>query len=298
MSVTFIIVLFLTIFCCAFLLAMPVLLRPSPGERRLLEVVQSHTDETSTRAAKDLLNSTFSLVRTLRAHLGIFDDKRLRHRLICAGLKRTNQADIHFTACILCSLAGAVSGTFIHQNPIFWCFALMVVSYLAPDLWLTKMVERRRKRIQKSIPDAIDLLVICVDAGLGLDQALLRVGQELAISHPELNEEFTTINLEQRAGKPRLDAWRSMADRTKLPEFAALVNMLIQTDRFGTPIIRALSRFSEEIRTKRRQRAEEAAAKTKIKILFPLVLFIFPCIFIVLLGPAMLNIAKTLSTFK
>jgi len=137
--------------------------------------------------------------------------------------------------------------------------------------------------------------VICVDAGLGLDQALLRIGQEIAVSHPELHEEFMQINLEQRAGKPRIDAWQSVADRTKLPEFASLVTMLTQTDRFGTPIVRALSRFAEEIRTRRRQRAEEAAAKTKIKILFPLVLFIFPCIFIVLIGPAILQLMRTLS---
>jgi tight adherence protein C len=298
MSLTLVIALFLMIFCCAFLLAMAALLRPSPGERRLLEVVESRADESTRGAAESTLKKILSLVRSLRTHLGLSADKKLRQRFVGAGLKGIHQADIYFTACILCSLAGVVSGTFIHQNPLFWCFALAVVGYLAPDLWLTKMVERRRKRIQRSIPDAIDLLVICVDAGLGLDQALLRVGQELAISYPELNEEFTMINLEQRAGKPRLDAWRSMAERTKVPEFAALVNMLIQTDRFGTPIIRALSRFSEEIRTKRRQRAEEAAAKTKIKILFPLVLFIFPCIFIVLLGPAVLHIAQTLATFK
>jgi tight adherence protein C len=298
MSLTLAVTLFLTIFCCAFLLAMPALLRPSAGERRLLEVIHARSDEKDARTRDSALKKTLAVVRALRARMGLSDDKKLRQRFIGAGLKRVNQADIFFAACFLCSLAGVITGTFIHQNPLFWCLALAVVGYLAPDLWLTRMVNRRKKRIQRSIPDAVDLLVICVDAGLGLDQALLRVGQELAISYPELNEEFTMINLEQRAGKPRLDAWRSMAERTKLPEFAALVNMLIQTDRFGTPIMRALSRFSEEMRTKRRQRAEEAAAKTKIKILFPLVLFIFPCIFIVLLGPAMLNIAKTLATFK
>jgi tight adherence protein C len=113
------------------------------------------------------------------------------------------------------------------------------------------------------------------------------------VSYPEMNEEFTQINLEQKAGKPRLDAWQGLADRTKLPEFVALVTMLQQTDRFGTPIVRALSRYSEEIRVGRRQQAEEAAAKTKIKILFPLVFFIFPCIFIVLLGPAVIQLQHT-----
>jgi tight adherence protein C len=137
-----------------------------------------------------------------------------------------------------------------------------------------------------------------VEAGLGLDQALLRVGQELIISHPDISQEFTQINFEQRAGKPRLEAWKTAADRTDIAEFSLFVTMLGQADRFGTPIIRALSRFSDEIRLKRRQRAEEKAAKTKIKILFPLVLFIFPCIFIVLLAPAVLNIVKNMQSLK
>jgi tight adherence protein C len=137
-----------------------------------------------------------------------------------------------------------------------------------------------------------------VEAGLGLDQAMLRVGQELIISHPDIHQEFIQVNREQLAGKPRLEAWKSAAERTQIPEFSLFVSMLTQADRFGTPIVRALSRFGDEIRMKRRQRAEEMAAKTKIKILFPLVLFIFPCIFIVLLAPAILNIAKNMQSFK
>jgi tight adherence protein C len=140
--------------------------------------------------------------------------------------------------------------------------------------------------------------MICVEAGLGLDQAMLRVGQELNISHPDIHHEFMQVNLEQLAGKPRFEAWKSAAERTQIPEFFLFVSMLTQADRFGTPIVRALSRFGDEIRLKRRQRAEEKAAKTKIKILFPLVLFIFPCIFIVLLAPAILNIAKNMEAFK
>jgi tight adherence protein C len=135
-----------------------------------------------------------------------------------------------------------------------------------------------------------------VEAGLGLDQAMLRVGQELHLSHPDIHYEFMQVNLEQLAGKPRLEAWKSAADRTQIPEFSLFVSMLTQADRFGTPIVRALSRFGDEIRLKRKQRAEEMAAKTKIKILFPLVLFIFPCIFIVLLAPAILNIARNMRT--
>ncbi len=157
------------------------------------------------------------------------------------------------------------------------------------------MVQKRRERIRKGIPDSIDLLVICVDAGLGLDQAMLRVGQELAVSHPEINEEFLQINREQRAGKPRIEAWRSMAPRTRLPDIEGFVNMLVQTERFGTPIARALSVFADGMRLKRRQLAEEQAAKTTVKMIFPLVIFIFPCMFITLLGPAIIKIMHGMS---
>jgi tight adherence protein C len=137
-----------------------------------------------------------------------------------------------------------------------------------------------------------------VDAGLGLDQAMLRVGQELIISYPEINEEFLQINREQRAGKPRLEAWNSMAMRTKLPDIEGFVNMLIQTERFGTPIARALSVFADGLRLKRRQLAEEQAAKVTVKMIFPLVLFVFPCMFIVLLGPAIIAIMHGMAALK
>jgi tight adherence protein C len=158
-----------------------------------------------------------------------------------------------------------------------------------------RIIRRRREKIRLGIPDAIDLLVICVDAGLGMDQAMLRVGQELGTSHPEIYEEFLQISREQRAGKLRIEAWRAMAERSRLPEMDAFVNMLMQTERFGTPIARALSNFGDTIRQKRRQLAEEMAAKTTVKIIFPLVLCIFPSMFIVLLGPAGIAISRGLT---
>ncbi len=266
--------------------------------RRFMEVVQdgesSHSPDSLDRTGKSLL----SLARIFRSVVGAADDEKLQPKFVRAGLKRKSQADVFFASRMVASIGGLICGSLLGTNAFFWSFALGFLGFMAPDFWLGNRIKSRKGRIQRSIPDAIDLMVICVDAGLGLDQALMRVGQELAISHPDLHEEFLQINLEQRAGKPRLEAWQSMADRTAIPEFAALVNMLIQTDRFGTPVVRALSRFSQEMREKRRQRAEEAAAKTKIKILFPLVLFIFPCVFIVLLGPALLNLARSFETLK
>ena len=295
MLIFFYIALSLTVFCVITLLTAPFLLRPSKQARRVLDVVTSERPDKRTIRGKEVArDKLLSLARAFRGRLGLSEDEKLRQRFVTAGFKGGNQMDVYFTARFVGPLAGILGGTFIHTNTAFWCLALAAAGYLLPDIWLTRAVNKRKKKIQKGIPDAIDLLVICVEAGLGLDQALLRIGLEIAVSYPELNEEFNQINLEQRAGKPRLDAWQSMADRTKLEEFAALVTMLQQTDRFGTPIVRALSRYSEEIRQSRRQRAEEAAAKTKVKILFPLVFFIFPCLFIVLLAPAVITLTTSL----
>jgi tight adherence protein C len=297
MMVFFYIALSFTVFFVITLLCAPFLLRPSVQARRILDIVTSDRPDKRTVRSKEVLkDQLLSLARAFRARLGLSEDEKLRQRFVSAGLKGGSQLDLYFTARFVGPAAGAIGGSFIPANTAFWCLALAAVGYLLPDIWLTRAVNKRKKRIQKGIPDAIDLLVICVEAGLGLDQALLRIGQEIAVSYPELNEEFNQINLEQRAGKARLDAWQSMADRTKLEEFTSLVTMLQQTDRFGTPIVRALSRFSEEMRVARRQRAEEAAAKTKIKILFPLVFFIFPCLFIVLLAPAILTLSSSLGS--
>jgi tight adherence protein C len=218
------------------------------------------------------------------------ENPALKAKLAMAGIRGTASSDIFFASQFLMPAAGAVAGSLIGTNTISYVLGLGALGYMAPNMWLNYKTKGRRKRIRRSIPDALDLMVICVDAGLGLDQALLRIGVELGASYPDIQEEFLQVNREQRAGRPRLEAWQNLADRTEIEEFTAFVNMLAQTDRFGTPIIRALSRLSEDIRQKRRQRAEEAASKTKIKIIFPLVLCIFPCIFIVLLAPAILSI--------
>ncbi|MBV8437580.1 MAG: type II secretion system F family protein [Silvibacterium sp.] len=277
------------------LLFAPLFLRPARHERRMLDVIKSERPDQRRISDKELVREkVLALARALHSRIGFAGDSKLKAKILRAGLRGPNKMDVYLTARVVTPLVGIAGGSFIPGSTLMWCLVFGGMGYLLPDIWLTRMVKRRQKRIQKSIPDAIDLLVICVEAGLGLDQALLRIGQEIKISHPELHEEFMQINLEQRAGKPRLEAWQGVADRTQLQEFDSLVTMLMQTDRFGTPIVRALSRFAEEIRMKRRQRSEEAAAKTKIKILFPLVLFIFPCIFIVLIGPAILQLMQTL----
>ena len=291
MNVILYVLLGLITFCMVALLLTPNLFRPSPEAQRILDVVTSTRVDRRTIGDKERVQDKLVGIATkLRVRVGLAEDPNLKAKLVAAGIHSSNSVDIYFAAQFLAPLGGAVVGSLLHSASLFWVVALGGVGYLTPDLWLKRKTSSRRNRIRKSLPDALDLMVICVDAGLGLDQALIRIGQELGTSHPDIAEEFTQVNLEQRAGRPRLEAWKNLADRSEIEEFTSFVSMLTQTDRFGTPIIRALSRFSEDIRMKRRQRAEEAAAKTKIKIIFPLVLCIFPCIFIVLLAPALLSI--------
>jgi tight adherence protein C len=295
MQMIFYMALAFTIFCVAILLMAPILLKHSPETQRVMDVASSNRIGDGTSIGDDQLqDKVLKLAHALRARLGFSENPKLKERFLTAGLRGHSVSDMFFAAQFLMPLLGAVIGSFIPVNTVFWVFAMGVVGYMSPDFWLTWKTGKRKKKIQRSMPDAIDLLVICVDAGLGLDQALLRVGSELAISHPEINQEFAQVNLAQRAGQPRLEAWKTLADRTKIDEFIQFVSMLNQTEKFGTPVAKALARFSEELRTKRRQHAEEAASKTKIKIIFPLVLCIFPCIFIVLLAPAILSIAAGL----
>jgi len=299
MSSIFYVAVMLTVFLFLALLLAPVLLRPSPAARRMLEMVQStRPDERSVGDKERVQRVILSMAKALQSRLGLAEDERIKQQLLSAGLKSSRSMSLYSASRFVGPMIGLACGSLIRSNTVFWALSLGAVFYLVPDMWLRMKIKKPRERIRKSLPDALDLLVICVEAGLGLDQAMLRVGQELIISHPDIHEEFMQVNLEQLAGKPRLEAWKSAAERTQIPEFSLFVSMLTQADRFGTPIVRALSRFGDEIRLKRRQRAEEMAAKTKVKILFPLVLFIFPCIFIVLLAPAILNIAKNMQSFK
>ena len=296
MQIIFYLALAFTVFCTVALLMAPVLLKTAPEVQRVLDVTSSKQVEArQILGEEELRGQLLGMAHALRAKLGFAENKVLNDRLSQAGFRAPGTPDILFAAQFLTPLVLAFAGSFINDNTVFWVLALAVVGYMVPDFWLTMQQGKRKERIRKAIPDAMDLLVICVDAGLGLDQALLRVGNELALSYPDVSEEFAQVNMAQRAGQPRLDAWQMLADRTKIEEFQQFVSMLTQTDRFGTPIAKALSRFSEELRLARRQRAEEAAVKTKIKIIFPLVLCIFPCIFIVLLAPAILIVAAGMS---
>jgi tight adherence protein C len=269
------------------------------GLERLMDVTRMAMPAVEENRHTQQVRRFFRLLAAwLGAHLGLRADFGLERRFLQAGLPGPMAADLYQSARILGPIIFLVLGSMLPVARVFWMAALPALAYLLPDLVLSHLVRRRRDRIRRSVPDVVDLLVICVDAGLGLDQAMLRVGEELSVSHPDTHAEILHINREQRAGRPRTEAWAAMAERVQVPDIDALVNMLMQTERFGTPIAKALSTFADAVRLKRRQAAEELAAKSTIKIIFPLVFFIFPAIFIVLLGPAALNIMHAMQSQK
>ena len=290
----------LSVFFGTVLLSMWFMTRTTPAARRLYgvaRIIPASTDELSGTSGS--LKAT--IFRILHQCFGRFSTKinqKLQLRFQAAGLRTQNDIDLYFAIRLMGPVAILVLWTFFRDLNVLLITVMAAGFYLGPDLWLTTKIKRRREQVRLGLPDALDLMVVCVDAGLGLDQALQRAGQELEASHPAIADEFTQINLEQRAGKPRINAWKDMADRTQLEAVKGFATMLAQCDRFGTPISRALSTFADDLRRKRSQLAQEMAAKTTVKLMFPLVLFIFPSMFIVLLGPAALAIARNLGTLS
>ena len=239
----------------------------------------------------DWLAKPFSLFRRL---FSSEPDPDLVRRLMLAGYRKPAHVDIFLGARLVLPVALGCLSAILFSTNIFLFLMTLVVGFFIPDFWLNLAVKKRRERIRISLPDGLDLLAICIEAGLGLDQGIVRVGQELRLSHPDLSDELLQINLEQRAGAPRIAAWQSFAARADSENVRSFVAMLVQTDRFGTPISKSLGSFSDTLRTQRRQKAEELAAKTTIKLIPPLVFFIFPSIGIVILVPAAISILENL----
>jgi tight adherence protein C len=169
-----------------------------------------------------------------------------------------------------------------------------LLGYYLPDIWLRQKTDKRKERLVKALPDALDLLVICVEAGMGMDEGINRVNNEIELTSPELSDEFKLLNLELRAGKARQDALKNLALRTDIEEIKNLVTLLTQADQFGTSVAATLRVYSETFRTQRMQKAEELAAKIPVKLVFPLILFIFPSLFVAILGPAVIRIFRNI----
>ena len=221
---------------------------------------------------------------------------KLQQRLIVAGFRNSEAIVVFFGIRIGVALtAFALLATPVIRQPnLLVALSVCMVGYIVPGMVLARLAKRRQHRIRLGLPDALDLLVVSVEAGLGLDAAIQRVGHELAFAHPDLCSELRLINLEMRAGTARAEALQNLADRTAVDDVQSLVAMLVQTDKFGTSVSQSLRVHSETVRTKRRQRAEEAAAKTGVKLVFPLVFCIFPSIWVVTIGPAAIKFIEVI----
>lgn len=231
--------------------------------------------------------STFLFFKTNK------DLERLRVRMLRAGI-RYEGAGVLFSAAEMLlpiALGGAAYAIGRPQPPALWLVvaAAACAGFFLPGVWLERRLAARRREIENGLPDALDLLVVCIEAGSGLDQAILKTSDEIYFSYPALGDELRILNSEIRAGKTRVEAFKSLAARTKVDDVRALTAMLIQTDRFGTSIGQALRAHADTARTRRRQRAEEAAQKIGVKLVFPLVLFLFPALYVVILGPAIIQ---------
>jgi tight adherence protein C len=225
----------------------------------------------------------------------------VQKRLIHGGYRDDAHMRIFYGTKVLVPavLAGAVavSGTGQSFSPFIAYAMALGLGYLAPDFWLGRQIKRRQTEIRLSLPDFLDLMVVCIEAGLSIDQALQRTSDELRPAHPDISDEVGLVILEQRAGRPRADAWRNLAERVNIAHIRTLVGALLQADQFGTSVAKTLRIYSDSMRVKRRQEVEERAAKTAVKLVFPLVFCIFPALFVVALGPSILVMADAIDKF-
>jgi len=277
------------------------------------------TRSQSARVRSRLLGETSSSGRTLSGtltagatrlgqKLGPTDGEQLNHtalRLVRAGFNSPNAPLIFFgTKAVLALVAtlgvGAVkilTGMAVPAGLLALIFVLPAcLGLYLPGLWLSVRISKRRREILNAMPDALDLLVVCVEAGMGLDQAMARVTREIGLTSPVLGQELYTVILELRAGMPRADALRNLAHRVDLEDVTSLVTLMVQADAFGTSIAQTLRVYSDALRTTRYQRAEEIAAKMPVKLLFPLVFCILPALFVAIMGPAGIKLMHTFSS--
>jgi tight adherence protein C len=224
----------------------------------------------------------------------------VQKRLIRAGFRKDSAVNLFYGVKVLVPLSlcllALVTGL-AHNNPFFAYVLALGLGFLAPDFWLGRRIKIRQARIRLGLPDALDLLVICIEAGLSMDQATARTVEELRTAQPQVCDELGIVVLEQRAGRARAEAWRQFAERTDVDSVRNLVSVLVQSEQLGTSVAKTLRVHSDTLRTQRRQRVEEQAAKTTIKLVFPLVFFIFPSLFLVTLGPAIIIMSESFKKY-
>lgn len=293
-------------FCCVFLLiasAGVLLFYREAMMQRISSVIAGRPQK---KGISETLQSASSSISVVMGKLERVVPKSqsevsvVQQRLIRAGYRKDAALKYFYGAkalvpalfCLILTVTGVAS-----NSPFVFYAAGIGLGYLAPDFWLGRMIKTRQNRVRLGLPDVLDLLVICVEAGLGIDQATARAAEELVKTHPMLADELDIVVLEQRAGRPRGDAWKHMAERTDVDVVRNLVSMLVQSEQFGTSIAKTLRTHSDTLRTQRIQMVEEMAAKTTVKLIFPLVFFIFPCLFLVTLGPAVILMMEEFKTF-
>jgi tight adherence protein C len=219
------------------------------------------------------------------------DVSTVQKRLARAGYREKSYVNIFYSSKVivpgLLGILATVTGLYSYA-PFFIYVVAAGLGFMAPDFWLSNRISARKTQLRLGLPDALDLIVICVEAGLSLDKATMRTAAELQIMQPAISDELNLVYLEQRAGRPRAEAWKRIGERTDVESIRSLASILIQADKFGTSVGKTLRAHSETLRTRRRQDAEEQAAKTTVKLVFPLVLFIFPSLFVVTIGPSMI----------
>jgi tight adherence protein C len=281
---------FATVALVAWTIGQSIVAGSSPTRRRLAALSRS----TDTTTADTVANSGLFAGPARKATFVPMSPKSmglLQRRLTTAGFLHPRAVELYvLSQLVLVVVLGGLPLLLIGRSRgLFPALILAVLAYMAPGLVLDRKIAKRKRLIENGLPDALDMLIVSLEAGLGLDQAILKSAEELVIAHPELAEEMRLINIESRAGKPRIEALKNFAARTKVDDVRALVAMLVQTDRFGTSVAQALRTHAEVSRTKRRQRAEERAAKIGVKLVFPLVFCLFPAFFVVTIGPAIIK---------
>jgi tight adherence protein C len=280
------IVLFLTIALVVFAFGAAAYAPSSVLGSRLRSLTWQKTQKDRLEQALDPLSKALPLSPS--------EVSRTRAWLIQAGYRDARHLSMYVGSRVGMAIFGLVIVLAIGNSSLFLLVGVPAFGFFLPRFVLKRLIKKRQHLITIGLPDALDLTVICVEAGLALDQAMQRVGEDLRHAHPELSDEFHLVNLEMRAGKPRSEALRNLSERTGVNDIRALVGTLVQTDRFGTSVAQALRVHSDSLRTERRQRAEEQAAKTTIKMVIPLVLFVLPSIIFVTLGPAVIQLIRTL----
>lgn len=263
-----------------------------------LTAVLSPEEKEAKSLRRTIQQSGFS-IQGVVSHLDILPKSQqeagvMQQRLIRAGYRSETAVKFFGGVKIAVPLALCVA---VFLSPMRDSFVLYIcalgIGYLMPDFALGRVIKKRQDKIRRGLPDVLDLLVICIEAGLSLDQATKRTTEELMKAQPAICDELNIVVLEQRAGRPRADCWKNMADRTDVDSLRNLVSVLVQSEQFGTSIAKTLRTHSDTLRTQRIQKVEELAAKTTVKLVFPLVLFIFPSIFVVVLGPAMITMSDS-----